>query len=36
MIFIDFRLDWIVYTDYRLDWIIDWIGLDWIGNPDIN
>ena len=37
MIFIDYRLDWIVKSDYRLDWQpmtiakiwIDWIGLDW-------
>ena len=41
MIFIDNRLDWIVRSYYRLDWLsisiakfyIDWIGLDWIGNP---
>ena len=32
MIFIDYRLDWIVRSSYRLDWIgLDWIGLDWIG-----
>ena len=35
MIFIDYRLDWIVRSSYRLDWLsisiakiwIDWIGL---------
>ena len=44
MIFIDNRLDWNVRSYYRLDWLsisiakfyIDWIGLDWIGNPALN
>ena len=37
MIFIDYRMDWIVRSSYLLDWLtisiakiwIDWIRLDW-------